>query len=96
MQTRRQYLHWVATRGDDYHTSQSDDESQCEACSQASAISSQDFGYGGSQGSIGSDRDRNYPILHYRPNDRCKRHRVQDDAEYSEQVVAYRRRKPIH
>lgn len=29
----------------------------------------------------------------YRPNDHCKRHRKRDDSEYSETVVAYKRRK---
>lgn len=61
--------------------SDNDDEEECEECSQASAASDyqRDFGTGYNP---------------YTRNDHCHRHRARDDSPYTEQVVAYRRRKP--
>lgn len=94
VQTRRGYNRWVATRGDDYQTSQED---QCDSCSQRSEASSQgnsqsyEFG-GGSQAS--STMSQITRVSNYRPNDRCKRHRRPDGDPYVTSVVSYRRRKP--
>ena len=87
VQTRRQYNHWVANRGDQYQSSQE----SCDACSQRSSESSQhsngfDFGDGGTFANGPSHAQ-------YHRNDRCKRHRLHDDVPKTERVVSYLRRK---
>lgn len=94
VQTRRAYNRWVATRGDDYQTSQED---QCDSCSQRSEASSQgtvqSFDYhGGSQAS--STMSQTSSVPNYSANDRCKRHRRADGYPYVTRVVSYSRRKP--
>ena len=81
--TRRQYQNWVRTRGPNYQSSQE----SCKNCSQRSNDSN----------SINNDYTSNAPQLgpSYRPNDQCKRHRLQDDEEKSELVTSYRRRKQL-
>lgn len=85
-QTRRQYQEWVRTRGDNYQSTQ--EESECEECSQRSSqlshgVASFDF-----DDMPGPSRSM------YRDSDRCKRHRLRDSEPYSTVVSAYRRRKP--
>lgn len=59
---------------------------QCEECTQEDHT----YNYGDDPG--GDDND-NGP---YRNRDDCKRHRQRDGEPYSEEVVSYRRRKPIN
>lgn len=82
VQTRRQYHSWVASRGDNYQSSQ---ESCSECASQASQHSSH----------YSFDYD-SHPFPSYSANDHCKRHRKPDNEPYTEEVVAYSRRKPHH
>ena len=82
VQTRRQWRAWA-----DNGFLSSQESEECEECSQRSSNGSQSFDYNG------DDPGPRHPD--YSPNDRCKRHRRRDTHEYSEAVVAYRRRKPV-
>lgn len=85
VQTRRQYRNWVSNRGDNYQSSQE----SCSECSQRSSSQHSngfDFGDGG-------DFSNGPSHPQYRSNDRCKRHRVDDDVPKTERVVSYMRRK---
>lgn len=86
VQTRRQYNRWVEERGDNYHSTQEDDASQCTECSQRSDSNHFEFNDGGD-----FDAAPHHP--QYRGNDRCKRHRLHDDVPKTERVVSYLRRK---
>lgn len=81
--TRRQYQDWVNTRGANYESSQD----TCHSCSQRSENNEYEF----------NDNTSNAPQAgpSYRPNDRCKRHRLEDDQEKTETVTSYRRRKQL-
>jgi hypothetical protein len=95
VQTRGGYNRWVQERGSNYETS--DDEEECEACSERSSQSNQgSFSYnGGSQSSQRSSIFEDAPGgggPSYSDNDRCRRHRKQDNDPKNVQVVSYRRR----
>ena len=67
-------------------------QSSCESCSQRSD-NNDSYSYNGGDddnNSTGAPRG-----AQYRPNDHCKRHRQQDGEEKTEEVVGYRRRKPV-
>lgn len=80
VQTRRQYNNWVATRGDNYQSSQSS-----QGSSQHSIGS---FGGGNDYEPEGNPN--------YKENDHCKRHRKEDGSEKTKKVKAYKRRTPLH
>lgn len=84
VQTRRQYNHWVANRGDGYQSSQSSQSSIGSGHSNA-------YDFGGSQNSQDTG-----PATHaaYSPTDHCKRHRRPDSEPRNKAVRSYIRRAP--
>ena len=44
---------------------------------------------------VGHNMDNQANDAHYKPGDHCQRHRTPDDSPKTEQVVSYRRRKPL-
>lgn len=79
VQTRRQWRQWAESGYP------SDNEDECEACSQRSIDNAYDY----------NDNEAPQQGPRYTVNDRCRRHRARDDEEYSTVVSGYRRRKPL-
>ena len=85
VQTRAAYRAWVQRREEpDYQDSQ-----DCNACSQHSDNNDNAF-------DPNDDPDDDGPHhAQYGGNDHCKRHRKADGHGKTEEVVSYRRRKPL-
>lgn len=67
------------------------DEQECEQCSDDNNSYSND-----NENDDTSQRDTSvHGGANYRDGDICNRHRQRDDQPYSEEVVSYRRRKPV-
>ena len=88
VQTRRAYQEWVQNRGANYNSQESqqseDEEEPCQYCQQDEP----DHGY-----EQEVEDAPNY--ANYNQNDHCKRHRKIDGHAKTEEVVSYRRRKPL-
>lgn len=67
-------------------------ERNCQQCdrqqNEQENVSTQEIDYAYSQNSNTSQETA------YRMNDRCRRHRLPDNEQYTEQVTSYRRRRP--
>lgn len=83
VQTRRQ---WQAWRDNGFESSQSSSSSE-------SSHNTNDHAFDG--GDEEPPEDHNGPGP-YRPGDDCHRHRRNDAEPYTEEVTAYRRRRPVN
>jgi hypothetical protein len=86
VQTRRAYREWVENRGPNYSSQDNEEEENepCQDCQQEEP----DHGY---EPDVADAPNH----VNYNNNDHCKRHRKIDGHAKTEEVVSYRRRKPL-